>query len=143
MSGAKHVISAVGKPDYVEEQDQMDILMPFLNHGDLQQMIVKCIGTQGCVCHKPQSGICFEAMGKPWSKALILVYFYHAAQGVQEMHQKGLVHMDIKTPNIMLNCASADPTSYLASRFRTLGRVVDIPMIFCVVIAAKVLSIPH
>jgi len=111
MSGAKHVISAVGKPDYVEEKDQMDILMPFLNHGDLQQMIVKCVDTQGCVCHKPQSRLCFEAMGKPWSKALILVYFYHAVQGVQEMHEKGLVHMDLKTQNIMLNCASADPTS--------------------------------
>lgn len=33
MQGAHYVISTVGKPDYVETPDTMDILMPYLNGG--------------------------------------------------------------------------------------------------------------
>lgn len=105
MAGANYVISTVGKPDYVEEDDAMYILMPYMNSGDFMAALKKCRKTPGCVCHKEKNGLCFEKMGGPWNNTLILAFFYQAVQGVQEMNNKGLVHMDIKPENIMFNCA--------------------------------------
>eukprot|EP00913_Durusdinium_trenchii_P018542 g17423.t1 len=102
MQGAHYVISTVGKPDYVETPDTMDILMPYLNGGDMHDLWKKCMKTKGCVsCEK---GMCWDQLGPPYSNAYILALFYQATLGVQEIHSKGFVHMDIKSENIMLNC---------------------------------------
>ncbi|CAK9004895.1 Putative serine/threonine-protein kinase R436 [Durusdinium trenchii] len=102
MQGAHYVISTVGKPDYVETPDTMDILMPYLNGGDMHDLWKKCMKTKGCVsCEK---GMCWDQLGPPYSNAYIFALFYQATLGVQEIHSKGFVHMDIKSENIMLNC---------------------------------------
>ena len=105
MNGSKHVISTVGKPDYVETPDSMYILTPFMNSGDLFDLMKKCIETDGCRCSK--GGIartCWDKIGGPYSNAYVLALFYQVVLGVKDMHSRGLVHMDIKLENIMMNC---------------------------------------
>lgn len=105
MKDSKHVISTVGKPDYLETSDSMYILTPFMNSGDLLGLMKKCVETDGCRCSK--GGIartCWDKIGGPYSNAYVLALFYQAVLGVQDMHSKGLVHMDIKLENIMMNC---------------------------------------
>eukprot|EP00913_Durusdinium_trenchii_P018541 g17422.t2 len=81
----------------------MYILMPFLNGGDLFDLMEKCVLTKGCRCGK---GMCWDKLGPPYSNTYVLALFYQATLGVQEIHSKGLVHMDIKTENIMMNCVN-------------------------------------
>lgn len=107
MSDSKYVITTVGQPDYVETPTAMAILMPFMNSGDLLELMHKCVKTKGCRC-TDASGVhrtCWEKLGPPYSNAFVLALFYQAVVGVQDLHRKGLVHMDIKLDNIMLNCA--------------------------------------
>lgn len=107
MKDSKYVISTVGKPDYVETSDSMYILTPFMNSGDLFGLMKKCVETDGCRCSK--GGIartCWDKIGGPYSNAYVLALFYQAVLGVQDMHSKGLVHMDIKLENIMVNCVA-------------------------------------
>ena len=64
MLDANYVISTVGKPDYVEKPDDMFILMPFLNGGDLLEVMKRCVHTEGCWCTKDGiSRTCWEKMG--------------------------------------------------------------------------------
>lgn len=114
MKDSKHVISTVGKPDYLETSDSMYTLTPFMNSGDLLGLMKKCVETDGCRCSK--GGIartCWDKIGGPYSNAYVLTLFYQAVLGVQDMHSKGLVHMDIKLENIMMNCVAGKCSAYI------------------------------
>ena len=92
---------------YLETSDSMYILTPFMNSGDLLGLMKKCVETDGCRCSK--GGIartCWDKIGGPYSNAYVLTLFYQAVLCVQDMHSKGLVHMDIKLENIMMNCVA-------------------------------------
>ena len=94
MQGSKCVISTVGKPDYLETANQMYILMPFMNGGELNDLYNKCLKTSGCVC---STGLCWEALGPPYSKAFVLALFYQVARHVQHLRSTCGVSYDIYT----------------------------------------------
>lgn len=50
--------------------------------------------------------VCVCVSHSSWVSPLSLC---QATLGVQEIHSKGLVHMDIKTENIMMNCVNNKP----------------------------------
>ena len=85
----------------------MYILTPFMNSGDLFGLMKKCVETDGCRCSK--GGIartCWDKIGGPYSNAYVLALFTKRSWAYKICHSKGLVHMDIKLENIMVNCVA-------------------------------------
>lgn len=100
MKDEDFVVSTVGKPDHVDTAEGMWIMMPYLNGGSLRKPLRLC--REEMLCKHPAGS--WQALGSPYTLSFMLALFYQVLQGVKSIHSKGLIHMDIKPDNIMVNC---------------------------------------
>jgi len=91
--------STVGVPDLVEGDDGFFLMMPFMNHGSLLDLLRECEHEPSCKKYKNRR---WKAIGK--SNAYVLALFHDAVRGVEALHSKKIIHTDLKLENVMVNC---------------------------------------
>jgi len=98
-------ISSIGNPTYINAPEGYWIMMPLMNSGELWDLVVKCA----------ESALCVSAPRKAWNwvkpmynEAFMLMLFHDIVSGVQALHQRGLLHTDLKTLNVMMNCVGSN-----------------------------------
>lgn len=84
-------------------KEGMWIMMPYLDGGSLREHLDSCEKKAEETDPQWQN----THFTDPCSRYYLLAVFYQVLQGVQSMHQKSIVHMDIKPDNIMLHQKSA------------------------------------
>ncbi|CAE7585729.1 STK16 [Symbiodinium natans] len=95
-----YCISTLGAPDYVDTDSGLWIMMPFMNSGNLWQLLQRCHTAQ-CRC---EHRLCWERLGAPHSIPFVQALLYQATLGIGALHAQGYIHMDLKPENIMLSC---------------------------------------
>ncbi|CAJ1419118.1 unnamed protein product [Effrenium voratum] len=96
-------VSSIGSPDFIDNQDGLWIMMPHFNGGSLREFLNKQCLDRGCAASGPKKSWPADIGGD----LFVLALFYEIVEGVQAMHSKQLVHMDLKPDNIMLNYDSS------------------------------------
>ncbi|CAE7645663.1 Nuak1 [Symbiodinium necroappetens] len=96
-------ISTIGSPSSVDNKDGTWIMMPFMNGGELRDLVRRCRNTEGC--RNFNNRLDWTKVNPQWNTAYILVLFHDIVAGVEALHeQSGMLHADLKLENVMLNC---------------------------------------
>ncbi|CAE7341894.1 Camk2g [Symbiodinium pilosum] len=79
--------------------------MPYMNGRDLFSLIGRCEGSTGCSSNSGCKGyhLCWSKV-KGLSMAYVLALFLDVVKGVDAIHERGMLHTDLKPENVMLNC---------------------------------------
>jgi len=99
-----YVVSTVGKPDTAKSADGLWVMMPFLNGGSMIDLVKRCAESEQCQCmSSDHPWACWDAIGL--SLNYILALFDDALMGLEDILNFGMVHLDMKPANIMLQCS--------------------------------------
>ncbi|CAE7586040.1 CHUK, partial [Symbiodinium sp. KB8] len=81
--------------------------MPLMNHGELWDLIVKCSKQPNCgTLTWPRKA--WNWVNPMYNEAFMLLLFHDIVSGVQALHQRGLLHTDLKPANVMMNCVGSN-----------------------------------
>ncbi|CAE7816850.1 CHEK2, partial [Symbiodinium sp. CCMP2592] len=94
-------ISSIGNPTYINAPEGYWIMMPLMNSGELWDLVEKCAESLPCTLSKRKAWKWVKPM---YNEAFMLMLFHDIVKGVQALHQRGLIHRDLKTLNVMMNC---------------------------------------
>ncbi|CAE7341879.1 SAK [Symbiodinium pilosum] len=104
MNGVSdYCISATGAPAFVETEGAYWLMMPYMNSGDLFALAQGCRRSAGCSLECKGKHRCWSEL-EGFSMARILALFLDVVKGVDAMHEKGMLHTDLKLENAMLHC---------------------------------------
>ncbi|CAJ1358666.1 unnamed protein product [Effrenium voratum] len=100
MNGVSdYCIASTGAPDKVVDSRGLWLMTPFMNRGDLHTIVGECRVDYNC-----NRGWHYKWNKIGTSQAWIWALMYQAMKGVQALHSHGMVHMDLKLDNVMVNC---------------------------------------
>ncbi|CAJ1395098.1 unnamed protein product [Effrenium voratum] len=99
---SEYLVSTIGAPDYVQNNMGVWMMLPYLNGGDMFNLIQDCRKKQECVCGQR---LCWTGLEKVDGLHTVLGLFFEVVRGVRALHQKGYVHLDLKPGNVMLQCS--------------------------------------
>eukprot|EP00434_Breviolum_minutum_P009333 symbB.v1.2.008226.t1/scaffold497.1/size195672/8 len=137
---SEYVASTVGSPDAVDSEkplfpgnpvlgkvmDGQWVMMPLYNGGSFKDLLRTCSRSK---CKQKTSRGTKEANWhlmpgfKDINLKTVLALFENSLAGLEAIHKQGLVHMDLKPDNIMLNCKGEDVNRSLHDCF---GIVIDL-----------------
>mmetsp|Transcript_41088 Transcript_41088/g.95514 ORF Transcript_41088/g.95514 Transcript_41088/m.95514 type:complete len:587 (-) Transcript_41088:39-1799(-) len=97
-------ISAVGTPSFVDNSQGYWLMMPYMNHGDLQDFIRSCEKSSLCMRSQPHRKA-WEKLDPDYSTPYVLALFHDIVQGMYMLKRvTGMLHTDLKPANVMMNC---------------------------------------
>mmetsp|Transcript_3399 Transcript_3399/g.6112 ORF Transcript_3399/g.6112 Transcript_3399/m.6112 type:complete len:510 (-) Transcript_3399:80-1609(-) len=99
-------ISAVGTPSFVDNSQGYWLMMPYMNHGDLQDFIRSCEKSSLCMRSQPHRKA-WEKLDPDYSTPYVLALFHDIVQGMYMLKRvTGMLHTDLKPANVMMNCVA-------------------------------------
>ncbi|CAE7525471.1 Pol [Symbiodinium sp. CCMP2592] len=112
-----YCISAVGEPPFIDNRDGYWIMMPYMNGGELHDFLAKCRRNGACIQGDREGRKDWTQVDPVFTTSYLLGLFHDMVAGVQALHEKaGLLHIDLKPANVMLNCEWGNKRP--SSRFR-------------------------
>lgn len=104
---SEYCIASIGNPTYLDTPEGYWIKMPLMNHGELWDLIVKCSKQPNCgTLTWPRKA--WNWVNPMYDEAFMLLLFHDIVSGVQALHQRGLLHTDLKPANVMMNCVGSN-----------------------------------
>ncbi|CAE7936697.1 CPK22 [Symbiodinium necroappetens] len=95
--------SAIGSPSSIETATGYWIMMPLMNSGELQDLLLQCEASACRYCSAARN--CWSKLGAPYTTPYMLALFLDVVRGVRAFHEKtGYLHADLKPENVMINC---------------------------------------
>lgn len=95
--------SAIGSPSSIEAATGYWIMMPLMNSGELQDLLLQCQASACRYCSATRN--CWSKLGAPYTTPYMLALFLDVVRGVRAFHEKtGYLHADLKPENVMINC---------------------------------------
>ncbi|CAE7557445.1 CPK22 [Symbiodinium natans] len=104
MSGVSDFcVSAIGSPSSIDTETGYWIMMPLMNSGELQDLLLRCEASTCRNCSSTRN--CWSKLKAPYTTPYMLALFLDVVKGVRAFHeQTGYLHADLKPENVMINC---------------------------------------